>query len=113
MQIGHWLHQAGIEFSQSDISPKGSFTFSFADAPPLHEAEFELSVVGEIAKEIAAGRFAFDEEDLRKLAGNREVILIGPENAGPDRIDDAERRKTNFGGDATIAHAQQPAAGFL
>ena len=113
MEIGHWLHQTGIEFSQADISAERSFAFSFADATAFHDAELQLSVIGEIAEEIAARGFAFDEADLRELAGNREVVLIGPEDAGAYGVDDAEGREADFGGNAAVAHPQKPASGFL
>ncbi len=65
MQVGHGLHEAGIEFSESDVSAEGSFAFSFFDAAALEDAEFKLAVVGEISQEIGAAGFAFDETDLR------------------------------------------------
>ena len=89
------------------------FAFDLQIALPLHHAERHLPVVGLIAQEIAARGFALDEAGLRQLVLHDEIVVVRPKEPGADGVDDAQRLEPHLGGDAAIAHAEQPAAGFF
>jgi hypothetical protein len=77
VQIGHRLHEAGIEFAEADVllqlSPlPASITPKIPPeiSPPFHDGEFQLSVIGAIAEEISACGLAFDKANLRHLTAD-------------------------------------------
>jgi len=119
MEIGHGLEQAGFELAQADglaeavLGEAIAGAFDGEVALAFHEGELHLAVSGVIAEEISTGGFAFDEANLLNFAGDAEVIVVGAEEARADGVDDAERFEAHFGGDAAIAHLEEPAAGFF
>jgi hypothetical protein len=113
MEIGHRLHQAGVEFSQAQALAKRPDGAPAAVAAALHHAQVHLPIVAAIAEEIASRRLALHEADLRHIARNGQVIMVRPEYAGPHGIDDPQRGQAHLGRDAPISHPHQPAAGFL
>ena len=116
VDVAHGLGDAGVELPEADALVEGAAGVAVGVAEvafALHGAEGELAVLGEVAEEVGAGGFTFDEADLGEFAADGEVVLVGAEDAGPDGVDDAEGFHLDLGGDAAVAVAVEPAAGFL
>jgi hypothetical protein len=108
------MQEAGSELAEAAWELGGTAAaFDGEGILALGEPETHLAIVVEVADEVGAGGFAFDETDLGHFARNGEVVVIGAKDAGADGIDNANRLETHLGGDAAVAHAIKPAAGFF